>query len=382
MSLTGPLFLGAVVVTTVVAFLTVVALWPSMAGRSPGRVLGRVGLLLTVNVLVLLTAATQLNAQFLFFADWADLKGAFAGAPTTTVLSREGAAAEAARVAVPGPSAQAPKLSPALPTGSSLGSGVISYTVKGPASGVVGTVVVELPPRYTALANASTRYPVIEAFQGYPGSPTTWPKTMDLGGVISRQVAAGGMRAALIVAPQVEMPAGVDTECVNGTPGNPQLETWLARDVPDWVAKNFRVGTDRGSWATIGLSAGAWCAAMITVLHPAQYAAAIVLGGYFRPTFGPFYQPYPPGSALAERYDLIALARRESTPVAIWLETSHADAVSYASSTAFLRASRAPMAVDATVLRDAGHRLAVWQGLLPDTMRWLGGNIPGFSPRP
>ncbi len=121
---------------------------------------------------------------------------------------------------------------------------------------------------------------------------------------------------------------------------------------------------------------------MITMLHPAQYSAAIVLGGYFRPTFGPFYQPYPPGSALAERYDLIALAKRGSTPVAIWLETSHADAVSYASSSAFVRASRAPMAVGATVLRDAGHRLAVWQGLLPDTMRWLGGNIPGFSPLP
>jgi enterochelin esterase-like enzyme len=382
MSLTGPLFLGAVVVTTVVAFLTVVALWPSMAGRRPGRVLGRAALLLTVNVLVLLTAATQLNAQFLFYADWTDLKGAFAGAPATTVLSRGDAAAQAARVAVAGPSAQAPKLSPALPTGSSLGAGVVSYTVRGPASGVVGTVVVELPPGYTVPANVSTRYPVIEAFQGYPGSPTTWPKTMDLGGVISQQVAARRMRAALIVAPQVEMPAGVDTECVNGTRGNPQLETWLATDVPAWVATNFRVGTDRGSWTTIGLSAGAWCAAMITMLHPAQYSAAIVLGGYFRPTFGPFYQPYPPGSALAKRYDLVALAKRARTPVAIWLETSHADTVSYSSSTAFLKASRAPTAVDATVLRDAGHRLAVWQGLLPDTMTWLGANIPGFSPLP
>jgi S-formylglutathione hydrolase FrmB len=245
---------------------------------------------------------------------------------------------------------------------------------------MAGTVVVELPSGYAAPANASTHYPVIEALQGYPGSPTTWTKTMDLGGAISRQLAAGQMRAALIVSPQVEIPVGVDTECVNGTPDKPQLETWLARDVPDWVAKNFRVGTDRGSWATIGLSAGGWCAAMITMLHPAQYSAAIVMGGYFRPTFGPFYQPYPPGSALGQRYDLIALAKRGSTPVAIWLETSHADAVSYASSAAFLKASRAPMAVDATVLRDAGHRLAVWQGLLPDTMRWLGANIPGFSP--
>jgi len=172
----------------------------------------------------------------------------------------------------------------------------------------------------------------------------------------------------------------MDTECVNGSPGTPQLETWLATDVPEWVEKNFRVATDRGSWATIGLSAGAWCAAMVTMLHPAQYSAAIVLGGYFRPLFGQFYQPYPPDSALAKRYDLVALAERTAPPVAIWLQTSHADKLSYPSSAAFLNASRAPMGVDATVLQDAGHRSSVWRGLLPNTLTWLGANIPGFSP--
>jgi len=84
MSLTGPLLLGAIVVVTVAAFVVLVLLWPSLAGRSPGKVGARAGMLLGVNFLVLLTAATQLNAQFLFFADWTDLRGAFGGAPTTT----------------------------------------------------------------------------------------------------------------------------------------------------------------------------------------------------------------------------------------------------------------------------------------------------------
>ena len=30
----------------------------------------------------------------------------------------------------------------------------------------------------------------------------------------------------------------------------------------------------------------------------AQYSAALVLGGYFHPEFGPFYEPYLPGSPL------------------------------------------------------------------------------------
>ena len=105
---------------------------------------------------------------------------------------------------------------------------------------------------------------------------------MNLGGVMAQQVAAGKMQSALIVSPQIEFPGGVDTECVNGRPGNPQVETWLTRDVPDWVTHTFRVRTARSSWAVIGLSAGGWCAAMAAML-PAQYSAAIVLGGYFRP---------------------------------------------------------------------------------------------------
>jgi pimeloyl-ACP methyl ester carboxylesterase len=108
-----------------------------------------------------------------------------------------------------------------------------------------------------------------------------------LGGEVAKQAAAKRMGPALVVSPQMDIPAGVDTECVNGAGGNPQLEIWLAQDVPNWVARTFRVQTDQAAWATIGLSAGGWCAAMVAMLHPAQFAAAIVLGGYFRPSLAP-----------------------------------------------------------------------------------------------
>jgi enterochelin esterase-like enzyme len=382
MSLTGAVFPSALVVITVTAFFAVVAWWPSVAHRGPGRVLARMGMLLSVNFLVLLSAATLLNAQYLFYADWSDLKGAFTAPPTVTALSEGGEAGRAARTKVRGEAAHLTSGSPTLPKGTKAKSGVISYKVKGPASGVTGSVVVELPAGYSDPAKAHTRYPVIEAFQGYPGTAETWTERMDIGGAIAARVAAGRMRPAMVVIPQIQIPLGVDTECVNGGRGTPQVETWLAKDVPNWVAKNFRVATDRQSWTSIGLSVGGYCAAMVATLHPAQYASAIVLGGYFRPEFGAFYQPYRPGSALAKRYDLVALAKRDAIPVAIWLETSHSDPVSYASSAAFMKASKAPMAVDATVLQHAGHRLSLWKGLLPQALNWLGANVPGFSPRP
>ena len=68
--------------------------------------------------------------------------------------------------------------------------------------------------------------------------------------------------------------------------------------------------------------------------------------------------------------------------MAIWLETSHADTVSYSSSAAFLKATGPPLSVDATVLQNARHRLSLWQGLLPGSLTWLGANVSGFKAQP
>jgi S-formylglutathione hydrolase FrmB len=238
---------------------------------------------------------------------------------------------------------------------------------------------VGVPAGYDPAA-ADTDYPVLETFSGYPSSPTQWVKTMRLQAVLAEQVTAHRIRPTVVVSPQVEVPAGVDTECVNGEPSSPQLETWLTQDVPNWLVAHFRVRTERSSWATIGLSAGGWCAAMAAMLHPAQYGAGVVMGGYFRPLFGPSYEPYQPGSALAKRYDLVALAKRSPEPLALWVETSHADPVSYTSSTALLKAAKSPLSVSATILQNAGHRIGIWQNLLPGALSWLGQNVPGFRP--
>src|SRR5690348_16675216 len=317
MSLTGPLFLGLVACVTLACFVAVVVYWPRLAGGDAGRVAARAGLLLGVNLLVLLAAAALLNAQFLFFADWADLRGALSGATATSTLARGGSAAQAAGRSVPGPAAVPAASLPPMPTGAAGTGGVITYTVNGPLSGVTANVVVQLPPGYRDAANATARYPVIETFQGYPGKPTQWIRSMDVGGVMAATVAAHRMRPALIVSPQVEIPPGVDTECVNASPGRPQLETWLAQDVPNWIVRTFRVQPGRSSWATLGLSAGGWCAAMVAMLHPAQYAAAVVMGGYFRPSFGSAYEPYPNTSPLESRYNLVRLAARKPPSVAV-----------------------------------------------------------------
>ena len=340
-------------------------------------------MLVLLNALVLVTAGALLNAQFLFFADWTDLRGAFGGAPTSTAVSRGATASRAARTAVRGEAAVAASRLPPLPAGRISPTGVVTYTVRGVHSGLTGTVEVQLPPGYQDPRSARLRYPVMEAFQGYPGGPGSWIRTMALGS--DGDPAGGGRPDARgprrLATGRAAPGRGHGVRQRRRRAGRRSRRGW-PRDVPDWVARTFRVRTDRGSWAAIGLSTGGWCAAMVAMLHPAQYSTAIVMGGYFRPEFGPLYDPYPPGSALSRRYDLVAVAHRASPPVAIWLETSHADSVSYSSSAAFLKATRPPLSVKAVVLQHAGHRISLWQSLLPSSLVWLGHSVPGFAPVP
>src|SRR5674476_455541 len=87
--------------------------------------------------------------SFLFYADWTDLRGAFSAVPTVTELSRGTAAAHATKRKVAGTAAKALQKLPPLPLGQVSASGMITYTVKGPKSGITGRVVVQLPPGYT-----------------------------------------------------------------------------------------------------------------------------------------------------------------------------------------------------------------------------------------
>jgi enterochelin esterase-like enzyme len=398
-SLTGSVFLAMVAVVTAAGFVAVVAWWCRSGGLSSGRravpgtpgpslwggsrvavggVATRAGAVLGVNVLVLLLAAVVLNDQFGFFADWTDLAGTLGGGQQVSMAHGGTSAAAAAGRSLPG-SGITPG-NPATLASVSPGQRVLRYTVTGAHSGITAPVMVEVPAGYTATANASRRYPVLETFHGYPGTIGQWIGTMDLGSRVDALVAQQKLADLLIVSPSIEIPAGRDTECVNGPGPDPQLDTWLTQDVPDWVARTFRVRTDRAGWATIGLSTGGWCAAMAAMLHPKTYAAAIAMGGYFRPEFSAAYRPFPTTSPAAHRYDLIRLAHDAPPPVALWIQTSHADPVSYPSASQLLKQAQPPLSVTSVVLEHAGHRTTVWQDLLPQALQWLGTNVPDFHP--
>jgi enterochelin esterase-like enzyme len=376
MSLTGPWFFVLLLAVTAMAFVALIVAWARWAGPGRSAAATRVALLAGVNALVLLTAAVGLNNQYLFYADWTDVGGAVGltenPAPGRAHIGGDARAAAADRFTTRGLTANLPSLPPQIAPGARLAR----FRVPGRISGIQADVVVFLPTGYTEPAQSRRRYPVVEGFPGYPGGPLNPSQG------VAAAVTAHRLADPIILAPVIQVPTGRDTECVNGSPADPQVETWLTRDLPDWAAHTLRVRTDRASWATVGWSVGGWCAAMAAMLHPDQYGAAIVLGGYFQPLFGQGYRPFGPNSAQGRRYDLVSLAAGHPPAVALWVQTSRADPLSYPSSSQLLARARAPLSIQSLVLADAGHRISVWKPLLSQAFAWLGSTVPGFAPDP
>jgi enterochelin esterase-like enzyme len=400
--LTGSLFAWTIWLAAIGLFVWVIIDWPRSARPGFLSVLRRVGYQLGVVLLLLLAVGTSLNSQYGWYANWGDLGTIFSSAAPGQEVAAGAPAADAAGPLVPqsgAPAALPSDRTPvvehtigapleALPslvamklsTARGPNDGQIrTYTVDGKASDHTGDVSVWFPASYTDPKMADHRYPVIEAFHGVPGTPAQVYNNMHLGTEVATQVAAGNLADSIIVMPNWA-PKDVDTECVDGGKGYLQMETYLTKDVTDWVTHHLRVYTDRSSWATIGLSAGAWCASVLTMLHPDIYSAAISLGGYFQPGFESPYVPFKPGSAQAKHYDLQALAENHPPKIALWVQTSPADSLSWGSASQLLKTARPPLSVTADVLPNAGHRLSIWIALLPQTLQWLGRTVPGFHP--
>ncbi len=370
MELTGS---GLVVLLAVLAVLLFGALVAGVP-RWGGRVLRgttRAVQVVVLNVVVVALCGALLNDQYLFYSSWGDLLGS----RSTSVQVHQGGTTTAFLSApVSGSGLHALRTPTTLPSVPQPGSRLQTYTVTDTRSHSGGQVLVELPVGYDP--HAARGYPVIIGLHGFPGAPRSFARLNFLSS-IDALTAAHKMAPTIVVMPRIDTPASLDTECVNGGPGQPQTDTWLSRDLPGWTVAHFRVSTVRTSWATVGYSYGAWCAVSLTMRHPDVFGAAVSLQGYFRPDFGTAYDPL---SASALRgYDLVSLAASTPPPVALWVLTSREDSLSFPTTSKFLSVARPPLDVTAVVLAHGGHRESVFSPHVPAAMAWLAQTLPGFG---
>ena len=367
MSLTSGHLIALLIVLAVAVFVITVLDWPRAAHRGAQWLL-RAGRLVVLNLLIVLLCGAALNDQYLFYTSWADLfTSPGAGRVTTSGTTEKLLSAPVSGRRLR--DLHSPATLPALPNP---GQTLQRYTVRNPTGGAPVVIDVYLPPHYDP---ASTKkYPVLLGLHGYPGVPGSFfaPNIAPVRGGLE---AAGKIAPSILVVPQIDIPTTVDTECVNGGPGEPQTDTWLSSDVPEWIVSHFHVKTDRFSWATVGYSFGGWCAVSLTMRHPDIFGGAISFQGYFRPDFDAGYTPVD--TSLAP-YDLVRKEQHDPVPVAIYAVTSKQDGLSYPSTAQFIVAARAPTTLRAVVLPTGGHRFRVWEPYTGPAFEWLAQTLPGF----
>jgi S-formylglutathione hydrolase FrmB len=366
---------------TVLAAILLGILWDAVSGwrRVPVRA---VAVLLSL-VTAAGTAGIWLNGQTQTYTTWSSLLSGRVQDDQPTAPEQEPppgppSTAPTTLASAPAPSGSVPSAPVPAVQGASR---IVSFTLVGKASGMSLPAYAYLPPGYDLPAQRTTRYPVIEALHGFPGSPRTWLQRLDAQARLDREIAAGRMAPTVVVFPFQTPDALVDTECVDLANG-PKAETYLTVDVPAVVMARFRVRTDRGGWGLIGYSAGGFCAANLLLRHPDRYAAGAGLSGYADPGI-----VIGDGTESTSNNVAWRLKHLPVPPVALYLVCAGDDRHAMRDAERIAGLVRAPMTLTTGRVSRGGHSQAAWRSMMAPAFDWLSarlarpaaGGVPGVT---
>ncbi|MEU3777512.1 alpha/beta hydrolase-fold protein [Streptomyces sp. NPDC032472] len=339
-----PLFVTLITVT-VLAMLAALLLWNRIPGPGWVRWPARVLMLAVCQLTAITVTAAWINGSYGLYSSWDELLGTGNGQDAS---------------AMTGPTTSRARFAPG-------GDGTQTAWFRGTHSKLAGQVIVWTPPEYRAPGAQRTRFPVLVLLHGYPGSPRTWIDLGGMPGALKQLIALGASRPFILVIPEI-YPGGVNTDCSN-TPGR-KVADWLARDVPELVAKNFRTLREPAGWGLLGVSTGGFCAAKLPLQYPKVFRAGAALDP--DPLTGD--PEVLPDAVLRERNSPMWLVRQaRKADVGLFLATSAQDRESPPQQLdAFVRAAAGSGVRVKTLVRPAGgHNFQTWSGMYPDALGWL-----------
>lgn len=279
------------------------------------------------------------------------------------------------------------------PTGEYHRGVVVSTTIPGKAAGLGDLPAkVWLPPQYFTEKNRT--FPVIVLLHGVPG--VTVPGISKYSGPDSlfTQVAAddGAQQAAIkkdqptiLIAP-VDSPMDADTECVDGIQG--KWQTYLAKDVPDWIAGHRRMQTGAEHTAIAGYSMGGYCAQMTALRNPSVYSVSGNLSGASAASHDRGPQALWGNDNLVKRqaeYDSTVIVKTQpaSHSVRLWLtigESDHSEPGLIESQQEFAQVARQQGMTVVQQTMPGDHTFAVWSKAMLQWLPWTIAQLYGQSP--
>jgi enterochelin esterase-like enzyme len=252
--------------------------------------------------------------------------------------------------------------------------------VYGAASHLTRNIYIYLPPQYFQPAYRGHRFGVIELIHGFPGEPQDWISVLDVTATLRSLISRGLAKPVVLVMPDANGAQKVSLQCLNQVSG-PQDATFIARDIPDFVARSLRVWPPGRAWGIAGYSEGGFCAANLGLRFSDSYGFAGVLSGYFKPMQNQLDHP----SRLVSPFGADKALRAENTPTEellslpagalipqFWIGAGSGNPADVRAADVFrqLVGLRQP-AVVFKVLPGAGHTMFTWRLLVPPMLEWM-----------
>jgi enterochelin esterase-like enzyme len=271
-------------------------------------------------------------------------------------------------------------------------------TITGARSHLVRDVYVYLPPQYFQKAYAHYKFPVIELLHGSPGNPQAWVSVLDVIPTFLSLLVAHPSDAAVLVMPDTDGGQQYGLQCLNDPHGIQDM-TFVAEDVPDYIARFVRVQPPGRAWGVAGYSEGGYCAANIALQEPDRYGAAGVMSGYFVPIESqvpagdkPGGQPYLTNvfaGQPAQQFMNTPKAYLTTIPVdvqlpAFWLAAGAEDKADVSAAANFRQLlqnrqqlqnrellQNRVLVVPFLIVPDGGHQGSVWRAALGPMLAWM-----------
>ena len=259
-------------------------------------------------------------------------------------------------------------------------------SVVGVHSHLTRDVYVYLPPQYFQKPFRHYKFPVIELLHGSPGNPQAWVDVMAVIPTFLSLLASHPKDAAVLVMPDTDGGRQYELQCLND-PGGIQDMTFIARDVPEAIARIARVQPPGRAWGVAGYSEGGYCAANIALQDPNRYGATGVLSGYFAPVRSQVPDGNKPGgrplkvNVFLGHPDLqvVNTPRAYVTRVpinevlpAFWLAAGSQDRADVIAAENFRQLLQTRVAsVPFMMVPDGGHQGSVWRAALGPMLRWM-----------
>jgi S-formylglutathione hydrolase FrmB len=365
--ITSQALLVLAVSLTAAAFGTAVWLWPYLSRRTWRSVLGRVGVLLGIQLSCLAALGLAANNYFGFYGSWNDLLGTGEdGAVTITDGTAAVSHSDAVRVLhhrqLPAPKG----------TMGRAGGRLETVEIRGVKSRLSTQAYVDLPPQYGQRRYSQVQFPVIIALTGYPGTTENLITRLKYPELADRAIARKEMPPTVLVLMRPTLAPPRDTECMD-VPGGPQVESFFTQDLPTALGSAYRVGDSAAYRGVIGNSTGGYCALKFAMRHPDTYTAAVALSGYYRPAVDATTGDLFGGSKQLQREnDLMWRLRNLPAPaVSVLVTTSRRGESDYRATRDFLAAAEPPLKTASIILPSGGHNFATWSRELPQALPWL-----------